>query len=381
RDALVEAVADGRVEAAPARSSVPQSLREILLRGLAAKPGDRFPTMRELLVALGRDLGRRPRQVASIALVAFIVVGVAFGADAILRDRARAVTRTSFAAARAQLDKLVSLRTETFVAQSDALYLLPAVQAVAMSADFADFGLGDESEDKQRRQTARDALFSQSWLAATPLRRAGVIAIADFKGRLLYSSANTDAWGDDITHVPAIAAAYDARSEVYLGVIKGDDPRVIESKLLGSAPRSELFVVFARTKRVNDQPRALFVQFVEARRVLDEVSTGTDTLLSVTALGGVAEGAVPRHVVARVGDGMTELAIDSEEWIAERTPLRAGAQTEAIAQLVLARRTDVGLAGLFPYARHVLALASLAFALTAAGGFLLARRRNLSRKR
>ncbi len=381
RDALGEAVAHGRVEPAPARSRVPQSLRKILLRGLAARPGDRFPTMRDFLVALGRDRGRRPRQLGSIALVGFLVVGLAFGADMILRDRARAVTRTSFAAARAQLDKLVSLRMETFVAQSDALYLLPAVQAVAMSPDFADFGLGDESGDMRRRQTARDTLFSQSWLAATPLPKTGVVAIADRKGRLLYTSANTEAWGNDITHVPAIAAAYDGRTEVYLGVIKGDDPRVIESKLLGNAPRPELFVAFARTKRIKNQPRALFVQFVEATRVLEEVSTGTDTLLSITALDGVAEGAVPRDVVARVGDGMTELAIDGDEWIAERTELRAGAQTEAIAQLVLARHTDAGLAGLFPYARHVLALASLLFALTAAGGFLLARRRNLSTRR
>lgn len=382
REALADAVVHGRIEPPPPRSSVPASLRRILVRALAPTPGDRFATMHELLKALGRDRGRRPRQIASVALVGLVVVGVAFGADAILRDRARAVTRTSFAAARAQLDRLVSLRTETFVAQSDALYLLPAVQAVAASPDFSDFGLGDASEDRQRQQVARDALFSQSWLAATPLRRAAVVAIADYKGRLLYTSANTEAWGHDITNVPIIASAYDARTEGFLGVIEGDDPLVVSSKLLGDAPRPELFVMFARTKRINDQPRALFVQFVEARRVLEEVSTGTETLLSVTALGGVAEGAVPPDVVARAGDGvMTELSIGQQEWLAERTPLRAGEQTDAIGQLVLARRTDVGLAGLFPYARHVLAFASLGFGVLAVTGFLLARRRDLARPR
>lgn len=379
RETLVEDIRRGSVAPPPARTKVPASLRRILLRALAVTPGNRFPTMHELLKALGRDRGRRPRQVAYVALVGFIAVGVAFGADAILRERTRAVTRTSFAAARAQLDKLVVSRTQTFAAQSDALYLLPGMQAAA-SQDFADFGLGDESEDRARRQLARDALFSQSWLAATRVREAGVVAIADHKGRLLYTSANTGAWGHDVSHVPLIAAAYDARIDVYLGVIKGDDPTVVAAKLLGDLPRPELFVAFARTKRINDQPRALFVQLVEAKRVLEEVSTGTDTLLSVTALGGVAEGSVPPAVIARTEDNrMTELAIDGDEWLAERTPLRAAGQTEAIAQLVLARHTDTGLAGLFPYARYVLAFASGVLGMFAVSGFLLARRRDLTR--
>jgi tRNA A-37 threonylcarbamoyl transferase component Bud32 len=382
REALAEAVQRGRIAPAPPRSAVPPSLRRIVVRALAVTPGERFATMHDLLAALGRDRGRRPRQLASVALVMFLLVGVAFGADAILRDRAREVTRTSFEAARVQLHKLVESRTETFMAQTDALYLLPAVRAVAQSLDFADFGLVDESEDRARRKTARDTLFSQSWLTATPLGRASVIAVADYKGRLLYTSANPDAWDNDITHVPVIAAAYDAGTEVYLGVMKGDDPQVVESKLLGPGPRAELFVVFARIKRVKDQPRALFVQFVEAKRVLEEVSTGTDTLLSVTAHGGVAEGSVPPPVIARAGDGaMTELAIESDEWIAQRSKLQGKHQSGAIAELVLARHTDVGLAGLFPYARHVLALASLLFAAVAVGGFLLVRRRRLPRKR
>jgi predicted Ser/Thr protein kinase len=381
RKALSEAVAAGRIESAPARSSVPASLRRILVRALSPVPGERFATMHELLKALGRDRGRRPRQIGYVALIGFIAVGVAFGADAILRDRARAVTHTSFLAAHAQLDKLVSLRTETFIAQSDALYLLPAVQAVAASPDFADFGLGEESEDSARRQIARDALFSQSWLAS-PLSKAGVVAIADYKGRLLYTSANTEAWGNTITNIPNIAAAYDARTDVFIGVIRGDDPLVVQSKLLGNTPRPELYVMFARTKRINEVPRALFVQFVEARRVLEDVSTGTDTVLSVTALGGVAEGEVPLSVIRRAGDGvMTPLTVGGEEWLAERTPLRAGDQTDAIAQLVLARRSDAGLAGLFPFARHVLAVASLVLGALAAAGFLVARQRDLARPR
>ncbi len=380
RVAFADAVLHGRIEPAPPKSRVPASLRAILVRALSVTPGDRFPTLDELLKALGRDRGRRPRQVAFVAFVAFVAVAIAFGADGILQERTRAVTRTSFAAARAQLDKLVSLRADTFAAQSDALYLLPGVQAVAASPDFADFGLGEESEDKQRRETARAALRSQSWLEATRLRQTDVVAIADQKGRLLFSSANTAVWDTDVTSVPVIAAAYDAPTEVYLGVVKGDDPVVVESNLMGGRPRPGLFVVFARTKRINGQAKALFVQFVEAARVLKEVSTGTDALLSVTALGGEAEGGVPRGVLdGATSTGIAELTVDQHEWLAERTPLRANDQADAIAQLVLARRTDVGLAGLFPYARGTLAVMGILLGALAVGGFLLARARDLGR--
>src|SRR5262245_3931586 len=46
---LGEAITHGRIVSAPAKTQVPGSLRAILLRGLAVAPGDRFPTLAELL--------------------------------------------------------------------------------------------------------------------------------------------------------------------------------------------------------------------------------------------------------------------------------------------------------------------------------------------
>ena len=62
-EALLAAVATGRVAAAPPGTSVPAWLRRVILRGLAADPALRWPSMAALLDALARDpaVARRRR--------------------------------------------------------------------------------------------------------------------------------------------------------------------------------------------------------------------------------------------------------------------------------------------------------------------------------
>jgi protein kinase-like protein/putative zinc finger protein len=380
REAIADAISRGHIQPAPAGARVPASLRAILVRALAVTPGDRFPTLAEMLKALGRDRSRRPRQLALVALVALIAVGVALGADWIMRERAHAVTRTSFEAARTQLDKLVSLRTDMFVAQSEALYRLPALQEVAALRDLADFGLGDESEDRARLARIHDNLRSADWFALTHTRRGDAMAVADYKGRLLFGSANPDGWGANIGTIPMIASAYASKADAYIGVLRADDPSVVASGLLGAKPSAKLYVAFARAKRIGEQTRALFVELAEAARVLDDVGVGEDTKLSVTAAGGAAEGTVPTEVLDIATDSsITELSIDSQDWLVERTPLRASGQSDEIAQIVLARRSDAGLSGLFPHARMTLALLALALAGIAIAGWIMSTRGSRSR--
>jgi hypothetical protein len=382
RDELAAAVVGGQIDAVPPGSRVPGSLRAILLRALATKPGDRYPTLAELLRALGRDRGRRLRRVALGALVALALVAVAFMSDTILRDRTRAITRTSFTAARTQLDRLLALRTDTFVAQSDALYRLPALQEVAATHDLADFGLGDQADDRARLERIHDNFRSADWLALARTRKGDLLAIADQKGRLVFDTASPSTWANDIAAIPAIASAYDARNEAYLGVLHGDDPAVIKSGLLGEQPAPQMFVMFARTKRIGDQPRAMFVLLLDAARLLEDVGVGEGTRVSVVAADGRAQGAVPIGLVPlAAGDGIVEVTLDDHTWLVERTPLRAKGQTDAIAQLVLARQADSGLSGLFPYARETLATLGLLAIAVAAIGLFLARRRDLTRAR
>jgi len=380
RDELADAVIAGRIDPPPPTTRVPFSLRKILLRGLATKPGDRYPSLGDLLRALGRDRGRRPRRIALVAVIALALIAVAFISDSILRDRTRAVTRESFTAARTQLDRLLALRTDTFVAQSDALYRLPALQEVAATHDLADYGLGDAADDRARLERIHDNFRSADWLALARTRKGDLLAIADQKGRLVFDTASPNTWGNDIASIPAVASAYDARADAYIGVLFGDDPAVIASGLLGNEPSPNLFVMFARSKRIGDQPRALFVLLLDAARLLEDVGVGEGTRLAVVTSDGRAQGTVPTALIPRRrSDGITEVTEANQAWLVERTPLRAKGQLDAIAQVVLARKVDPGLAGLFPYAREtLLALAILAIA-TVLGGFLLARRRDLTR--
>ncbi len=72
--AYADNVLAGRVLAAPRGSSVPTRLRDVLLRGLALAPADRFPDMDALLAELGRDPRSRGRTLA-IGAAAFALVG------------------------------------------------------------------------------------------------------------------------------------------------------------------------------------------------------------------------------------------------------------------------------------------------------------------
>ncbi|MFV8752968.1 protein kinase domain-containing protein [Nannocystaceae bacterium ST9] len=57
--ALMLAIAEGRIREPPRSARVPTWLRKVVARGLAVDPGDRWPDMDALLVALGRDRSRR----------------------------------------------------------------------------------------------------------------------------------------------------------------------------------------------------------------------------------------------------------------------------------------------------------------------------------
>ncbi|MCE9580620.1 MAG: protein kinase [Deltaproteobacteria bacterium] len=75
---LMDSVVEGRLREAPAASAVPSAIRAVLVRGLAAAPAARFPSMDALLDALraARTPGSRTRRLAP-ALVAASAAAVA----------------------------------------------------------------------------------------------------------------------------------------------------------------------------------------------------------------------------------------------------------------------------------------------------------------
>jgi serine/threonine protein kinase/tetratricopeptide (TPR) repeat protein len=79
--ALTTNVVNGRVREAPANTKVPLWIRKILLRGLRVNADERFPSMVELLEALGRDpaVARRRWILATSGAVLLLAAGTGFG--------------------------------------------------------------------------------------------------------------------------------------------------------------------------------------------------------------------------------------------------------------------------------------------------------------
>ena len=80
---LLEAVVAGRVREPPPKARVPAFLRKILLRGLAADPASRHPSMRALLEALRHDPFRRRRIVGTTVAATALAIGVLVGTQRI----------------------------------------------------------------------------------------------------------------------------------------------------------------------------------------------------------------------------------------------------------------------------------------------------------
>jgi tetratricopeptide (TPR) repeat protein len=75
--ALARAVRDGAIEPPPKTSDVPGWLRAAVVRGLSARPDDRFPSMTELLAVIDRDAKRRRGTLVAAAGGVALVAAVA----------------------------------------------------------------------------------------------------------------------------------------------------------------------------------------------------------------------------------------------------------------------------------------------------------------
>ncbi len=84
--ALADAVIGGRMEKPP--KAIPAPLRKLLLRGLATRPADRFPSMNALLAELDRKPARAGRKIVIASLALSLVAGAVVGGYALAtRDR------------------------------------------------------------------------------------------------------------------------------------------------------------------------------------------------------------------------------------------------------------------------------------------------------
>ena len=198
---------DGHVKPPPAGARVSGALRAIVLRGLSVAPGDRFPTMDALIVELGRDRAKpvaahrdrrgRARRRARLGLVAD-------WAGPRARSPARSASRSrspgnQLASAAERLRECVRARSRAPPITSRAL------REVTGHHDQADFGLGTPEADLQDLERLHNTLAS----GRVGQARRSDVAIADYKGRLLYTSAAPATWDTDLKVLPTVKRALD----------------------------------------------------------------------------------------------------------------------------------------------------------------------------
>ena len=373
-DELGENVIAGRVKPAPAGTQVSRGLRSIVVRGLSAKPGDRFSTMDHLLVELGRDRARPLRRTAIVATAIAAALLLGLVSDCAVRGRVAHEIRTSFALTGKQLDR-TTLRLRDFFRDSSALALRePALRDLAGHHDQADFGLGTAADDRDELERLHSTFVSAE---LTKLGNAQ-LAIVDYKGRLMYSSYAPSVWDTDMRVLLPIRSALDAGEGRGLSVFPYAD--LAPTKLMGESARTNgLVLMFLQTLALGKTPeaRAIYLVLEDGKLVLDDLRLDDKTALALVAPDGTAIGdaqVTPAQIAA--AQQSTGVATVGDDEVLARPLL--GLDDKPIATVVMARQLD-GVLTLFPGARLVFALAALVALGLATGTAWRARQITLAR--
>jgi serine/threonine protein kinase len=374
---LGDNVCEGKVRPAPAGTHVSGALRAIVLRGLARKPGDRFSTMEALIHELGRDRAKPWRRTSIVAAAVAAALGLGLVSDWVVRDRVSSEIRHSFELTREQQDRVVARLLESFKVSSEVAYREPALREVAGHHDQADFGLGDSATDLAELEKLHNTLVSTDWVR----NRNTQLAIADYKGRLLFTSASPETWGGDVKLLAPVKQAIDAGKGDSVTVLPYADPGLRATGVLGTQPPAQgLAVLFVRTLALGDkasgqsEARSFYLQLLDGRQLLDEIRLDKQSLISLVALDGTAIGELPPALIrAAPADGESaELGAGDRVYQVQSLPMTGLAGQGTIAHVVMGRPLD-GVLSLFPNARLVFALTTLVALGIAAGTYARSR--------
>jgi predicted Ser/Thr protein kinase len=362
---LKAAVCGGKIKTAPASAGASGALRAIVVRGLAVKPGDRFPSMDHLLAELGRDRAKPWRRGAIAAAALAGVLGLGVVGDFVVRERETSKTRAAFESTGKQSERAVRLLEEQFAAFSELVTQLKYVVDVINYREESDFGIKDKDQDAAERQALHDNLISVTW--ATHGRTKLPLFVVDKMRRVLYSSEGADVdWGQRIADMPAIERAFNVR-ENSVSIVRFDDPAFTAAKLF-HAPRSGLALAFARSL-YRGEVNGLYVELFDGRALLDEISLD-ETQLALVAPDGMHIGGLAEELVrAARPDAITEVG----SHLVQARPI-FGFDRQPIGSIVMARPLGGVISGLFPAARVAFALAALASLAAAIATMLVARR-------
>jgi hypothetical protein len=369
---LYDNVSTGKVRPPPATSRVSAAVRAIVLRGLAVTPGDRYPTMHHLLDELARDRAKPWRRAAIVAAGLAVLLGIGLAADWVVRDRITEKAQQAFEATAKQTDQTAKLIVKLNEVISSQAYVFSAMIEVSAYREDADFGLGDASTAKQELELLHQKLASATWDFASTSTiggRPNIIAVGDYKGRLLFTTAAPDLLPlTDLTQLPWIGQAMQTGRGNSMRILRNDDPQLVATKILGEAPAPGMSILFART---GTGGTSLFLQSLDVADVLTYMKMGT--LLSIVTPDGDAQGDVPLELLALPANTVREVSQGTRTYQVLAKDL-TGPDGTVVGRVVMASRVD-GVLALFPHARAVFAVAMIAAMLVALAMFQVARSR------
>ena len=357
---------EGKVRPASPGSRVSGALRAIVLRGLRVRPGDRFPTMDHLLAQLGRDRARPWRRTAIAGAAVAAALGLGLVADLVVRDRVTAEIHQSFVLTGRQTNHAWDGLTARFDTGANQVYSLSVMREVSSNRDQADFGLGTPEADAENLDRIHSALMSQDWTLVQDFagtQYPTTIAVADYKGRMMYSSAAPAHDRSDLTQLPFVRTAL-TRKDRSITLVRTDAPLLVATGLLDPARPTGLGFIYTRTLVLgndkNKEVASAFIEEVDAAKLIGEIQLDEKARISIVAPDGTAIGNVPAKLVevAQAADGITEATVDGAMFQVLAQQIR-GFDREPVGDVVMARKLDSVLLSLFPGARLVFTLTML----------------------
>lgn len=403
-DELGDNVCEGRVSPAPAGARVSGAMRTILLRGLSKVPGNRYPTMENLLDDLGRDRTRAWRNTGFVAAALAAALGLGLSADFVVRDRVSASNAQSFDATGVQIDRAFGLLVDRLDANTNQMYYQAAINEVRSYRDDTEFGLGDEASDRKRLGEIHAQLGATDW-DSWRINRSLELSIVDYKGRLLFNQLVDDDPAKPFASkappvlmaLPWIKAAFDGTEKTL--VLQSTAPTSMPTpELFGAKPDFPLALCFTRAFVGSGETKEIvgaLVQTIDAAELVDEIRLDDKMLISIVSNDGVHVGQeIPAALLEAARDKtVVEIEHDGKPYQVRRQPLtsledsiervrwkldkRTGPPPEPkkppVGYVVMARELGGVLSGLFPNARLMFVLAAIGALLVAVATWIRVR--------
>src|SRR5262249_17879385 len=262
--------------------------------------------------------------------------------------------------------------TGRFDTSANQVYSLSVMREVSSSRDQADFGLGDPQTDADNLDRIHNELASQDWTLVQDFagtQYPTTIPVADYKGRMMYTSASRDHGRSDLTQLAWVKTALTQKDRT-ITLVRTDDKQLAATGLLGPQPPPGLAFVYTRTLVLgndkNKEVASAFIEEVDAAKLLGEIQLDDKIRLSIVAPDGTAIGFVPASLiqVAAAAAETAEAAVNGVMYQVLAQPIR-GFDKQVVGNVVMARRLDSVLLSLFPGARLVFALTMLVALATA----------------